>query len=82
MVYSQSKRGSYVSSISNQFQGGGNKKAGLPHQVGKDSWTSYYLKSHNSLTNYKTTRMPMANISRPIGSTLQPNTYFHIPGTR
>jgi hypothetical protein len=29
--------------IVNANQGGGNKKAGLPHQIGRDSWTSIFL---------------------------------------
>jgi len=39
MVYSNTKRGAYRSSIVNQSQGGGNKKAGFPYQVGRDSWS-------------------------------------------
>jgi len=40
MVYSQTKRTASISSITNQNQGGGSKKAGLPYLVGRDSWTS------------------------------------------
>ena len=90
MVYSNSTRGSYTSSIINQNQGGGAKKAGFPYQVGRDSWTSLAFGSVNAKTKvlrccnlrkYNTTVMPMANFSRPIGSTTQSNTYYHIPGT-
>lgn len=90
MVYSNSKRGSYISSIVNQNQGGGSKKAGFPHQVGRESWTSIAFGSVNTrskvlrccnLRKYNTTVMPMANFSRPIGAVTPANTYYHIPGT-
>ena len=29
--------------IVNSNQGGGNKKAGLPHQIGRESWSSIFL---------------------------------------
>ena len=45
MVYSQTKRTSSISSISNRNQGGGSKKAGLPYLVGRDSWTSIAFKT-------------------------------------
>lgn len=91
MVYSNSKRGSYTSSIVNQSQGGGNKKAGFPYQVGRETWSSIAINTCNprrnvllccSLAKYNTTRMPMANFSRPVGSVTQSNSYYHIPGTR
>ena len=31
--------------IVNANQGGGNKKAGLPYQIGRDTWTSIFLRS-------------------------------------
>lgn len=40
-----SNRARYVSSIVNQNQGGGNKKAGLKPTVGIDSWGSVFYKS-------------------------------------
>jgi hypothetical protein len=91
MVYSNSTRGSYMSSIANQSSGGGSKKAGFPYQVGRDTWASIAINTCNprnsdfkccGLAKYNTTRMPMANISRPIGSSVASNTYFHLPGTR
>jgi len=72
-----------------QNQGGGDKKAGFPYQVGRISWTYIALDAcdpaHDHcylLGCYNTNRGPLANITRPIGSTYTPNTYFHIPGTR
>lgn len=38
-----STRARYASSISNANQGGGSKKAGLPHQIGRESWESVAL---------------------------------------
>jgi hypothetical protein len=74
-----------------QQQGGGSKKAGFAYQVGRDSWTSIYLNGSNPVVNQRGcaslkclqyTVNPKVSISRPIGSTYRPNTYFHITGTR
>jgi hypothetical protein len=74
-----------------QQQGGGNKKAGFAYQVGRDSWTSIYMNGSApvvskrgcaSLKCLQFTVNPNVHISRPIGSTYRPNTYFHITGTR
>jgi hypothetical protein len=74
--------------ITNQFQGGGDKKAGFPYQVGRIWWTSIAIQTCNpmssvpccTLTRWNTTKLPMANISRPIGSTLTPNPYWRLTG--
>jgi hypothetical protein len=47
MVLSSSKRTSSISSISNQSQGGGNKKAGFPGTVGRSAWMSIHLNTVN-----------------------------------
>ncbi len=74
MVLSSSKRTSSIASISNQSQGGGNKKAGFAAQVGRDSWTSVYLNSVDpvnghccTLNNMQQLLFPLASISRPVG---------------
>ena len=85
---SRSQMGSNVNTVQNQ--GGGNKKAGFPYQVGRDSWVSLYLSSSNplkqsgccSLRKLQYTVNPKVSQSRPIGSTYVPNTYFHVAGTR
>ena len=85
-----SKRARYVSSITNQAQGGGSKKAGFPYQVGRSSWTSVVLNTADpisgrccSLRKMQMNLFPRAaNISRPIGATSAANSYFSIPGTR
>jgi len=84
----RSQMGSNVFTVANQ--GGGSKKAGFPYQVGRDSWSSIAFQSCNpegkkpcaSLKCLQFTKTPLASISRPIGSTYRPNTYFHIGGTR
>lgn len=60
MVYSQTKRTSSMASITNQSQGGGSKKAGLPYLIGRDSTVSVALKNH---TQY------MGKLSLPLTST-------------
>jgi hypothetical protein len=73
-------------SVTNQFQGGGDKKAGFPYQVGRDSWVSIAFNScdplssqpHCTLAKWSITKKPLANISRPIGSTISPNPYWRI----
>ena len=89
MVYSNTKRGAYRSSMVNQSQGGGNKKAGFPYQVGRDSWSSIAINTCNprnvqfrccKLSKMMTTANPDVCISRPTGSTVASNTYFHCPG--
>lgn len=79
------KRTRSVSSIVNQSQGGGSKKAGFPYQVGRGSWMSTYLgsnvvtgrcckiKEYNKL-------MPLVRFSRPIGR-VNNLRYWNIPGT-
>lgn len=51
MVYSQTKRTASISSITNQNQGGGSKKAGLPYLVGRDSWTSVSFRQTKQFLN-------------------------------
>jgi hypothetical protein len=46
MVLSSTKKTSSISSISNQYQGGGNNKPGLFPQVGRSSWTSVAFDSN------------------------------------
>jgi len=88
MVYSNTKVGSYRSSMINQPQGGGNKKAGFPYQVGRDSWASIAINTCNprnvefkccNFARTMTTANPNVCISRPIGSTVASNTFFHCP---
>jgi len=77
MVYSQTKRTGSVSSITNRASGGGDKKAGLPHLVGRDSATSIAL--HHSPQSLSILQMPLtSNVrpSRPVGMTPSAGRYF------
>jgi len=68
MVLSGTKTTSSLSSITNQNQGGGNKKAGLPEQVGRTSWESIHMKKTSQ--RKATLNMPLVSTvrqSRPIG---------------
>lgn len=58
MVYSQTKRTSSVSSITNQYTGGGSKKAGLVPTVGKEAAASLAI-----------TALSMTRLSMPLVST-------------
>jgi hypothetical protein len=61
----------------NQNQGGGNKKAGFPHTIGRDSWTSIYMGTDGppgvrccSLRNLQYTFNPNVKQSRPQGGSV------------
>ena len=72
MVLSTTKRTAAIDSIVNQNQGGGNKKAGFPYLVGRESWTSTHLHERGTsqrLTGARGLVMPMTtsvNQSRPL----------------
>jgi len=66
-------RARYYNSIINHNQGGGNKKAGFPFQIGRDTNTSIAFNNTNVLTgncctlsSYQTMAFT-SNFSRPIG---------------
>jgi len=76
MVLSSSKKVASIASISNQSSKGGSKKAGLPHQVGKDAYAAIHLGgvaangvrfSGHGLAKVATAVYPWAKVSRPIG---------------
>jgi len=77
MVLSTTTKTASISSISNQDQGGGSKKAGLPKHL-RDSWTAI---AFHGRTSYGTTiTMPLVsttNISKPVGST-KASVYFKV----
>lgn len=88
-MWSRSNRASMGSNVyTDQNQGGGNKKAGFPHMIGRDSWTSIAFNMTNvpgghcaKLSCFMTTKLPLANVSRPIGGDVR-NLYFSkgLPG--
>jgi hypothetical protein len=53
---------------------GGNKKAGFPYQVGRDSWASIAIPK-TSLPFVMNTKFPLAKFSRPIGGDVR-TVYF------
>lgn len=62
-------------------QGGGDKKAGFPYMIGRDSWSIHYIQP-TTLKRINTTVFPLARQSRPIGSAFRGNyRYNKIPGT-
>lgn len=74
MVLSSSKRTSSIASITNYNTGGGNKKAGFPYQVGRNSWVSIAMGASSlingrccTLRRANTNLFPLARQSRPIG---------------
>ena len=74
MVYSQTKRTASIASITNQNQGGGSKKAGLPYLVGRDSWTSIAFHGTKQFLSesgegLQFTMNPKVRQSRPVGTT-------------
>tara|TARA_B100000900_G_scaffold400430_1_gene404034 strand:+ start:535 stop:771 length:237 start_codon:yes stop_codon:yes gene_type:complete len=77
MVLSSTKKTASISSIVNQNQGGGNKKAGLPKHL-RDSWTS--IAFHGRTTYGTAITMPLVSttsISKPVGST-KGGVYFRV----
>ena len=53
----------------NQKQGGGDKKAGLPYQIGRSTWSSIFI-DNQSRSTLIMTKNPNVRISRPMGSTI------------
>lgn len=68
MVLSTTKRTASISSIVNRNQGGGEKKSGLPKQIGKDTWTTMFINNSRimpgrsavkTVVTYKSTPRPV-----------------------
>jgi hypothetical protein len=66
MVLSTTTRTASISSIVNQDQGGGERKAGLPYQVGRDTWTSIILHPHLRTVDYLNDKTKIVTIRRYI----------------
>lgn len=89
MVRSRGKnsRAARIDSLVNQNQGGGDKKQGLPYQIGRDSWVSHFLNPGQGYLLGKcckladTQKMPMKlpnQVVRPVGGL--PVNYHFYPG--
>lgn len=75
MVLSTTKRTSSISSIVNQNQGGGEKKAGFPYQIGRTSWSHIFIGGVDpvnghccGLSGYQNTLVFTKNTVRPTGN--------------
>jgi len=75
MVLSNSKYTAAISSIVNRNQGGGDKKAGFPYQVGRSSWSSIFIGGIDpvhghccKLSGFQKTLIFTKNTVRPVGS--------------
>jgi len=74
VLYNSATRSRNTGSLINRPQGGGEKKAGFPYQVGRDSWVSIYFHStdpvngHCCTLNRINVEMPFKPIksSRPL----------------
>ena len=83
MAYS--KKVASKASIVNRNQGGGNKKAGFPYQVGRSAAASVILDTRYSCSRQLCLGMnlfPNACASRPIGGGVANLPYYHCRGTR
>ena len=71
------KRARTYTAITNRNQGGGDKKAGLPPQVGRTAWESIYLQCNSyqvrccQLKTLQFTANPNVRQSRPTGSNVE-----------
>jgi hypothetical protein len=87
-AFTSSNRAKMISSaIVDQDQGGGNKKAGLFPQIGRESYTSVVMGVTTGTANGRCrpclmtmNLRPLANPSRPIGSVTQSNTAWKVAG--
>jgi hypothetical protein len=79
MVLSTTKKTSSLSSLVNQYQGGGNNKPGLLPQVGRSSWTSVAYDANGipqgrCCKQSSLVRMSFTRTTRPVSTTI------HVPG--
>ena len=73
MVLSTTRKTSSISSLVNQYQGGGNSKPGLFPQIGRSSWTSIDYGSNGIPSGRCCKQSSMIRLNfnrtiRPIGS--------------
>jgi hypothetical protein len=75
-AWSNSNRAQMMSNVStDRNQGGGEKKAGFPYQIGRESWASIFLHATDPINGrccnrgkIATTMVFTRNTVRPIGS--------------
>lgn len=67
VLMNASSKARHASSIVNQDFKGGNKKAGLPKQVGRTQWmTIHFRQTSQNLTELKVPEVSTVKVSRPI----------------
>jgi hypothetical protein len=76
MVLSSTTKTSSISSITNQPQGGGNNKPGLPPQVGRSSWSSIAygtgsIPDGSCCKLSSLVRMNFTRTTRPVGTVIR-----------
>ena len=84
-----SKKARNAGAIVNRNQGGGDKKAGFPYQVGRNHWTSIFLGATDpghgrcpaTLACLSKT-LVFTSLSRPVGSWVSGNSYWKMPNIR
>ena len=67
MTLSTTKRTSSISSVTNQPQGGGSKKAGLPPAHNVATFVAFHERGYPRSAAFMSTMMPNVCVSRPIG---------------
>ena len=73
--------------IVNSNQGGGNKKAGLPHQIGRETWSSIFLHATDPVHGHCCTQKdqmfmrftPSNYVARPIGGSVTVGQSYYKP---
>jgi hypothetical protein len=84
VLLNASSRARHTGSLITRNQGGGDKKAGFPYQIGRDSWSSQFIHSVDpiygrccSLSKTNMTMVFTTNISRP--SWVRPGSFYGFP---
>jgi hypothetical protein len=74
--------------LTDKNQGGGEKKAGFPYQIGRTSWTQTFMHQNIprgqccKLSQMQQVLFPLAHQSRSIGSDVRvAGAYWHVPRT-
>jgi hypothetical protein len=75
MVYNKTKKTASIDSLKNLPSGGGEKKAGLPYQIGRDHWFNVYGE-HKPLIAYRLNSRP-ARYSRQTGRMIESSKAYY-----
>ncbi len=75
-LYNAASRARHVGSLINRPQGGGEKKAGFPKIIGRDSWTSIFLKPNSTTLNRINVEMPFRPVRSNRPTWVRPGTAY------